>query len=69
MWCRFFKRLERSLNHTCWPGHGEDEDDISDEENVVAENEVVWIEDLIETRYVKGNNEVVKIFNQKCVIC
>ena len=26
-------------------------------------------EDLIETIYTNGNNEVVKIFNQKCVIC
>ena len=23
-----FKKLEHSLFHTCWPGHGEDEDDI-----------------------------------------
>ena len=30
-----FKKLERSLIHTFWPGHGEDdenEDDLSDEE-------------------------------------
>ena len=30
-----FKKLELSLIHTCWPGHGEDiekEDDISDVE-------------------------------------
>ena len=26
-------------------------------------------EDLIETNYCNGNNEVVKIFKQKCVIC
>ena len=26
-------------------------------------------EDLIETNYCNGTNEVVKIFNQKCVIC
>ena len=55
--------------HTCWPGHGEDEDDISDVENVVAEDEVDWDEDLIETRYLNGNNKVVNIFNQKCVVC
>ena len=54
---------------TCWPGHGEYEDDISDVENVVAEDEVDGDEDLIETRYLNGNNEVVKIFNQRCVIC
>ena len=57
-----FKRLERSLIHTFWPGVGEDienEDDLSDGED----------DDLIETQYLDGNNEVVKTFNQKCVIC
>ena len=46
--------------HICWPGHGEDienEDDISD------------VEDEVETNYTNGNNDLVKIFNQKCVIC
>ena len=37
----------------------EDEDDHLVEED----------EDLIETNYCNGNNEVVKIFNQRCVIC
>ena len=64
-----FKKLDHSLIHTCWPGHGEDEDDISDEKNAVAEGENEEYEDLIEARYLNGNNEVVKIFNQKCVIC
>ena len=64
-----FKKLDHSLIHTCWPGHGEDEDDISDEENAVAEDEVEEDENLIETSYTNGNNEVVKIFNQKCAIC
>ena len=50
-----FKILERSLIHTFDFGHGED---------IVEENE-----DLIETQYFNGNNEMVKIFNQKCVIC
>ena len=62
-----FKKLEHSLIHTCWPGHGEDienEDDISDVEDEVEENG-----DLIETQYLNGNNEVVKNFNQKCVKC
>ena len=62
-----FKKLEHRLIHTFWPGHGEDienEDDDLVEEDVVEENE-----DLIETQYFNGNNEVVKIFNQKCVIC
>ena len=47
---------------TCWPGHAEDENDISDEENVVAEKE-----DLIETFYTNGNKEMVKLFSQKCI--
>ena len=59
-----FKKLERNLIHTFWPGHGEDDDDDLVEEDVVEENE-----DLIETPYLNGKNEVVKIFNQKCVIC
>ena len=62
-----FKKLERSLIHTFWPGHGEDtenEDDISDVEDEVGLNG-----DLIETQYLNGNNEVVKIFFQKCVVC
>ena len=58
-----FKKLKHSLIHTFWPGHGEDDDDLV-EEDVVEGNE-----DLIETQYINGNNEVVKIFNQKCVIC
>ena len=26
-------------------------------------------ENLVETTYLNGDNEVVKIFNEKCVIC
>ena len=59
-----FKKLEHSLVHTCWRGHGEDGYDISDAENTITEDE-----DLIETQYLNGNIEVVKILNQKCVIC
>ena len=62
-----FKKLEHSPIHTFWPGHGEDdenEDDISD-----VEDEVQEVGDLIETQYLNGNNEVIEIFNQKCVIC
>ena len=62
-----FKKLEHSLIHTFWPGVGEDienEDDISDIEDEVEEDGY-----LIETSYTNGNNEMVKIFNQKCVIC
>ena len=62
-----FKRLEHSLIHTFWSGHGEDienEDDISDVEDEVEEDG-----DLIETQYLNVNNEMVKNFFQKCVIC
>ena len=62
-----FKKVEYTLIHTCWPGHGEDienEADISD-----VEDEVDGGGDLIETSYSNGKKEVVKIFNQKCVIC
>ena len=62
-----FRKLERSLIRTFWPGVGEDienEDDISDVEDEVEANE-----DLIETENLNGNNEVVKIVNQKCVTC
>ena len=53
--------------HTFWPGHGENienEDGISGVEVEIEEDG-----DLIETSYTNGNNEVVKNFNQKCVIC
>ena len=39
-------------------------EDDSDVEDIVEE-----YEDLIETIYTTGNNEMVKIFSQKCVIC
>ena len=49
------------------PDHEEDienEDDIS-----VVEDEVEENEDLVETDHTNGNSEMVKTFNQKCVIC
>ena len=54
-----FKKLDHSLIHTLWPDHGEDQD-----QNENTEDEI-----LIEPSYTNGNNDVVKIFNQKCVIC
>ena len=57
-----FKKLERSLIHTFWFGHGEDIENVDDDDDLVEE-------DVVETQYFNGNNEVVKIFNQKCVIC
>ena len=58
-----FKKLEHSLIHSFWPGHGEDDDDG----DLVEEDVVEGNEDLIETQYFNGTNEVVKIFIQKCV--
>ena len=57
-----FKELERILIHSFWSGHGEDIENVDDDEDLVEE-------DVVETQYFNGNNEVVKIFNQKCVIC
>ena len=54
-----YKKLDRSLIHTCWPDQEEDDDLVEEEEN----------EDLFEVSYANGNDEGVKIFNQKCVIC
>ena len=51
-----FKKLESSLTHTCWPR--DDEEDIKDRDD-----------DLVEAIYCNGTNEVVKIFNQKFLIC
>ena len=59
------KKLKNELIHTSWPGHrdGDEEvEDDSDVEDVVEENE-----DLIETIYTNGNNQMVKIFFKKCV--
>ena len=64
-----FRKLERSLIHTCWPGHGEDNENEAEDDDLVEEDVVEENEDSIETQYFNGINEVVKIFNQKCVIC
>ena len=56
------KTLERSQIHTFWPHIEEREED---EDDVLVEED----EDLIETNFCSGTNEVVKTFNQKCVIC
>ena len=55
-----FKKLERSLIRTSWPGVGKGDEDVEEDEED---------KDLIETQYLNGNNQVVKIFNQKCVLC
>ena len=62
-----FKKIERSLIYIFLAGVGEDleiEDDFSDVEDKVEEDG-----DLLETSYTNGNNEVDKVFIQKCVIC
>ena len=59
----FFKNLERNLIHSFCSGHGEDIENEDDNDDGLVE------EDVVETQYFNGKNEVVKIFNQKCVIC
>ena len=59
-----FKKLKHTPIHTCWPGF---EEDMKDEDDDLAEEDEEN-EDLIETYYTNGDNEMVKIFNQKCVI-
>ena len=58
-----FKKLERCLIHTFWPGHRENTENEKDNDDDLVE------EDIVETRYFNGNNEMVKILIQKCVIC
>ena len=57
--------LEHSEIHTFYPHNEENEEDENGD--LVEEDEEV--EDLIETNFSNGNNEVLKIFNQKCVLC
>ena len=57
-----FKKLERNLIHTCWPGYGEDIE--SDDEANIQEDI-----NIHELEYTNGDNKIVKVFNQKCVIC
>ena len=57
-----FKKLERSLIHTFWFGHGED---IENEDDDLVEEDI----NIHEIEYTHGDNEIVKVFNQKCVIC
>ena len=61
----FLKKLQRSLIHSCWPGVEEDDLIAEDEDDDLVEGD----EDLIETNFCNGNNEMVKSFDQKCVIC
>ena len=59
-----FKKIECSLIHS-YRLNREDDDDDDDDDDVIEQEE-----NLIETpEYLNGDNEVVKIFNEKCVIC
>ena len=60
-----FKMLEHTQIHTFYPL---DEEDVENEDDDLVEEDEE-IEDLIEANYCNGNNEVVKLFNQRCLIC
>ena len=63
-----FKNLERNLIHSFWSGHGED---IENDDELIEENEDDIQEDINihELEYTNGNSKIVKVFNQKCIIC
>ena len=54
-----FKKIEYSIIHTYYPNREDDDDDDNDDDDIVIET----------PEYHNGDNEVVKIFNEKCVIC
>ena len=61
-----FKTIEHSQIHSFYLDCGEDgEDEGEGEGDDLVEGDV----DMIETNYCNGNNEMVEIFNQKCVVC
>ena len=60
-----FKKLERSLIRTFSPGYGEDDDNLIEETEDNIQEDV----NIHELEYTDGSNEIVKVFNQKCVIC
>ena len=62
-----FKKLENELLHTSCPRHRDGDGEV--ENDLDVEDEVEENEDLIETNYTNGSNEVAKIFHQKSVIC
>ena len=59
-----FKTLEHSQIHTFYPHEEDEENEVGDLVEDDEENE-----DMVETIYCNGTNEVVKIFNQEFVIC
>ena len=60
-----FKKLKHTQIHNFWPGFEESED--NEDDYLLEEDEEN--EDLIDTKFYNGNNEVVKIVRQKCVVC
>ena len=60
------QKLERSLIHTCRPGNEKYREDEIEEDEIEEDGEEV---NILELEYSEGSNEVVKIFNQSCVIC
>ena len=55
-----FKKIEFSLIHSYWLNQDEDDDDDDD----VIEQEIL----IEKPAYLNGDNEIVKFFNEKCVI-
>ena len=53
-----FETMECNQIHTCFPDEEVEEDDCGGGQ-----------ESLFKPDYCNGNNEMVKIFNQKCVLC
>ena len=65
----FKKLLDCNRNHSPWPDmkSGGMEETVEDDEDVEEDDEEKV--DIRELEYTSGSNEVVKIFNQKCVLC
>ena len=59
-----FKKLNPSLIHTFWTGHGGDIENENDD--LIEENEDNIQEDvnIHELEYTNGDNKIVKVFNQ-----
>ena len=61
----FKKLLECKRIHSSWLSMESGDIDVIDED----EEDIEEVVDIQELEYTNGNNGVVKIFNQKCVIC
>ena len=59
----------KTLDHTqIYSFYLDSEENVEDEDDVLVEEDVED-DDLFETNYPNGTNEVVKFFIQMCVIC